>query len=62
MRKPGKNRGGRSTLYRPELCDEIVQYCAQGFSLTAFCGHKGLARADIYNWELRHPAFAIAMN
>lgn len=55
-----KSEGGRPTLYRPEYCDEVERFCADGMSLTAFAGHIGVSRRTIGYWMESHPDFADA--
>jgi hypothetical protein len=58
---PVKNLGGRPTKYRPSYCAEVVRFCAEGYSLTAFAGHIGTCREILYDWRRAHPEFADAM-
>jgi hypothetical protein len=56
-----KNFGGRPTKYRTAYCDELVRFCGEGYSLTAFAGHLGVCREVLYDWQRTHPEFADAM-
>lgn len=51
---------GRPTLYRDEYCDEIVDFCREGYSLTAFAGKIGVSRDTISEWCAVHPEFSVA--
>lgn len=66
MTKPITDRptlsGGRPTKYDPSFCDQIVDFCAQGYSLTAFAGSLGVARSTIQEWAKEHPEFSVACN
>lgn len=44
--------------YRPEYCDEVITFLADGYSLAAFAGHVGVSRQTLYNWMEANPAFA----
>jgi transposase len=57
-----KHPGGRPTKYRDEYPEEVVAYCAQGFSLTAFAGSIGVDRASINRWMDEHEEFCVAVN
>jgi hypothetical protein len=51
---------GRPTLYRDEYVDEVVEFCAGGYSLTGFAGHIGVARQTISEWCSIYPEFSVA--
>lgn len=51
---------GRPTQYRAEYCELVVEYCSDGYSLTAFAGHIGVSRQSIFEWTSKHPDFAAA--
>ena len=53
---------GRPTDYRPEFCEDIVQFCAEGNSLTAWCAKVGIARQTLYRWLDTQPAFCDAVS
>lgn len=53
---------GRPTDYREEYCEGIVEFCAQGYSLTAYAGEIGVARQSITEWARVHPEFSVAVN
>src|SRR4029077_4616113 len=50
------------SLYRPEYVEELLEFCAQGFSLTAFAGKIGVARSSINEWANAHPEFSEALS
>jgi hypothetical protein len=52
---------GRPTKYDPRYCDDIVAYCRQGYSITAFAGHIGVARSTIQEWAGVHEEFSVAV-
>jgi hypothetical protein len=59
--KTAPNPRGRRTLYRKEFCDEIVEFCGDGFSITAFAGKIGVARDTISEWASVHREFSAAV-
>jgi len=52
---------GRPTKYDPAYCDQIVEFCAGGYSLTAFAGHLGISRSTINEWAGAHSEFSEAL-
>jgi hypothetical protein len=52
---------GRPSLYRQEYCQEIVEFCAKGYSIGAWAGRKGIARSTINTWGAQHPEFSEAV-
>jgi len=57
-----KGVGGRPTDYRPEYCEDVIEYMGQGYSLTAFAGSIGQARETMYLWQRAHREFMNACN
>ncbi len=53
---------GRPTLYREAYVEEVVTFCEQGYSLTAFAGEIGVDRISITRWCQEYPEFRIACN
>ena len=47
---------GNPTDYKPEFCDMLIKYMAQGFSLEAFCGSINATFSSVYRW-LKHPDY-----
>jgi hypothetical protein len=52
---------GRPTSYKPEMCDLVVPFMAQGYSTGALAGHLGVARSTVWKWMDEHPAFSDAV-
>ena len=52
---------GRPSKYQPAYAEEVVTYCARGYSLTAFAGYIGVCRDTISEWCAEHPAFSVAV-
>ena len=62
MSEPNVNVSrGRPTLYRSKYCKEIVEFCAEGFSITGFAGSIGVNRDTISEWASSHPEFSVAL-
>lgn len=53
---------GRPSKYRDEYAEEVVAFCADGYSLTAFAGSIDVARSTINEWIEQHPAFSEAVS
>ncbi len=54
---PGKHPGGRPTAYRDEYCDQVIEHCSNGSSLTSFAAKVGVCRNTIDIWRNAHPEF-----
>ena len=52
---------GRPTKYDPAYCDQIIDFMAQGYSITAFAGSIRVARSSVYLWAEEHPEFSDAI-
>lgn len=53
--------GGRPSKYQPAYCEEVVNFCAEGYSLTAFAGEIGVDRDSITEWAKVYPEFSLAV-
>lgn len=53
--------GGRPSKYSPAYCNEVIEICATGLSLTAFAGDIGVARSTVNKWMEEHPEFSEAV-
>jgi hypothetical protein len=56
-----KHPGGRPTKYKREYCQQMVDFCAQGYSITAFAGHIGVSRDCLSDWGAANPEFFLAI-
>ena len=56
-----KHAGGRPSEYRPEYCDMVIEFMAQGYSLTAFAGSIRKSKDQIYRWIVAHSEFSNAV-
>lgn len=54
--------GGRPTTYKPEYCDQVIDYMGKGHSLTGFAGHIRMSRDTMYEWMAVHPEFSDAVH
>jgi len=53
---------GRPTLYRPEYCQAVIDFMAQGYDLTAFAGSIDVSRETVYDWAGRFAEFRHALS
>ena len=56
-----KHAGGRPSKYSEAYCNEVIEFLAQGHSVTAFAGHIGVARSTIFKWADEIPEFSDAL-
>ena len=47
----------RKSLYRPEFCQQIVEFAKQGKNFTAFADSIGVVEARLWDWGKQHPEF-----
>lgn len=59
-RKPRKGEG-RPSKYDPKFCEDIVAFCAKGFSITGWAGSIGVGRETVTGWANEHPEFSLAV-
>ena len=52
---------GRPTKYDPKYCETVVEYMQDGYSVTAFAGHIGVARSTVFRWADEHEEFSDAL-
>ena len=48
---------GAPTKYKPEYCEDIIEYMSKGHSLTAWCADKDIYKETAYNWMRDHHDF-----
>jgi hypothetical protein len=48
---------GRPTKYLPEYCDRVIEFCADGASLTAFAGEIRVSRRTLTYWAEAYHEF-----
>lgn len=59
--KPDGYVFGRPTSYRPEMCEKVMEWGAQGKSRTWMAARLGVDRKTIDNWADAHPDFLLAL-
>lgn len=52
--------GGRPTKYRPEYCEQLVEFMAQGFPYECFAAEVDVCKSTLYQWERDYPEFSDA--
>jgi len=52
---------GRPTLYRPELCDQIIEAMGEGLSLEAAGAACGVGTRTVFIWQNQHEEFRQAV-
>jgi hypothetical protein len=53
---------GRPSKYSSAYAEEVVTFCAEGYSLTAFAGSIGVCRDTISEWTVQYEEFSAAVN
>jgi transposase len=56
-----KNPPGRPTKYRPEYCEQVIQFMAEGKFLFQFGNMVGVIPETLTLWQHEHPEFATAV-
>jgi len=59
--KKRNDMAGRPTKYKPEYCDNVKEFMQDGYSVTAFAGHIGVARSTVFKWADEHDVFSDAL-
>lgn len=49
---------GRPTKYDPAYCQAAIDFMRDGYSVTAFAGHIGVARSTVFKWAEQNPEFS----
>ena len=52
---------GRPSSYDPAYCEEMVEYCRDGKSITGFAGKIGVSRDCLTKWGQQYPEFLLAI-
>jgi hypothetical protein len=52
---------GRPTLYRPQLCDQIIAAMGEGLSLEAAAAACGIGPRTVFTWQTQHDDFRQAV-
>ena len=56
-----KHPGGRPTIYRPELGQQLMQAMAGGLSAEAAAARIGISARSMFEWQKVHPEFLQAV-
>lgn len=51
----------KNPKYRPEMCDEIIEYYQHGAADVQICRNLGICRDTFYEWVKNRPEFARAV-
>lgn len=57
QQKPEGYVFGRPTDYRPEFCEQVIEWGKQGKSKTWMAASLDVCKVTFYNWEQTHPDF-----
>lgn len=52
---------GRPSKYEERYCDEMVEFCKGGLSLTSFAAEIGVCRDTLSEWASKHPDFSASV-
>lgn len=61
-RKPEGYVFGRPTEYRPEMCEQVIEWGRQGKSKTWIAAELGVCKRTVQVWEEKHPDFVAALS
>jgi hypothetical protein len=56
-----KRAVGRPPTYRPEMCQQVIDVMAQGYSLMGAAAQMNISVPSIYRWMDEHPEFQEAV-
>ena len=51
---------GRPNKYKPEYCEELIEFMAQGYTFKAYAGHIKCAYSTVKEWVHKYPEFGEA--
>lgn len=52
---------GRPTDYKPEYCEDIINYLSDGKHIIQYAAKIGVAKSTIYEWANNYPEFSDAL-
>jgi len=52
---------GRPTLYKPEYCEQIVEFGKRGETFVCFAAEIGVCRDTISEWAAKYQDFSLAL-
>lgn len=53
---------GRPTKYKPEYCQQLIDFMEDGRSLTGFAASLSVSKQTLYDWMKANPEFLDAFN
>lgn len=56
-KKEEKKKAGGPSRYKPEYCEQVVEFMSEGLSFIAFCASIGHHSAVVYRWVDKYPEF-----
>lgn len=57
-----KSKRTNVSKYKPEYCQGIIDFMANGYSKVAYAGFLGVSRTRLYDWVEKYPDFAEAFD
>ena len=51
MTSNNKNKRGRPTKYKPEMCDQVIKLMGQGASLIEVAAELGVSHETVHDWK-----------
>lgn len=60
--KPGRNKGGRPSLYKPEYAEQAKKLCLLGATDQEMADFFKVALSTLNLWKLRHPEFSESLS
>jgi hypothetical protein len=49
--------GNPGDKYKPEYCEQLIEFMKKGYSLASFGAEIGRSRETLYTWMEKHPEF-----
>lgn len=59
-KRPARPGEGGPSKYRPEYCQQLIDFMAKGYSIEAFAGDISVCIDTISEWVKTHPEFSAA--
>lgn len=54
--------GGRPTKYKPEHCEGVIAFMAEGGCATEYAAELGVSKSTLYKWAETHQEFSDALS
>lgn len=54
--------GGRPSDYKPEFCQQVIEYGKEGMSKMEMCLELNICKQTLYNWCDEYPEFLDSLN